>query len=187
MQVPVLATRRLVLLPLVSADAEAIQQVFPRWEIVKHLAAGVPWPYPEEGARHYVDQVALPSVAAGNAWFWTLRRKEDASSLIGLICLTDAVDNNRGFWLVPEWQRRGYMTEAAEAVTDYWFNTLDRQVLRTPKARENLASRRLSIAAGMHLVRSEQKEYVGGWYESELWEITREQWNQRHDKTKKRP
>ena len=37
--------------PLVPADAEQIQRVFPRWEIVRYLVASVPWPYPQGAAN----------------------------------------------------------------------------------------------------------------------------------------
>jgi RimJ/RimL family protein N-acetyltransferase len=36
------------------------------------------------------------------------------------------------------------MTEACEAVTDFWFNTLQFPVLRAPKAVANIASCRIS-------------------------------------------
>jgi [ribosomal protein S5]-alanine N-acetyltransferase len=35
------------------------------------------------------------------------------------------------------------MSEAAEVVTDYWFDVLKFPVLRVPKATENIASRRI--------------------------------------------
>ena len=40
---PVLETRRLILRPLRQEDVPAIQRRFPRWEIVRYLAARVPW------------------------------------------------------------------------------------------------------------------------------------------------
>ena len=49
---------------------------------------------------------------------------------MGVICLYDVEDNNRGFWLAPEFQGKGYMREASIAATDYWFNTLNKPVLR---------------------------------------------------------
>lgn len=180
--VPVLETPRLTLMPLSLEDAPVIQRVFPHWEIVQYLAATTPWPYPDHGAHHYVNNVALPAVAAGTAWFWTLRRKDDPAELIGLICLTDTPDNNRGFWLLPPWQKQGLMAEASTAVTDFWFNTLNRQVLRSPKAIHNESSRRISQASGMRLLRIEKKAYVGGEFDSELWEISRDEWNDRHRK-----
>ena len=47
---PALCTERLLLRPLELADADAIQQLFPQWEVVRYLNALVPWPYPADGA-----------------------------------------------------------------------------------------------------------------------------------------
>ena len=44
--IPPLQTARLLLRPLALDDVPAIQEHFPRWEIVRHLASRVPWPYP---------------------------------------------------------------------------------------------------------------------------------------------
>jgi len=41
-----ITTPRLILCPLELSDADAIQSVFPQWEIVQFLAADIPWPYP---------------------------------------------------------------------------------------------------------------------------------------------
>ena len=179
MTTPQLATPRLYLQPLQSEDARQIQRIFPQWEIVRHLAAGFPWPFPDDGASRYVNEVALPASENGTAWFWTLRRKEAPETIVGLICLSDEQDNNRGFWLVPEWQRKGLMTEACNVVTEFWFNTLQREVLRAPKASVNDASRRLSVSAGMRLIQTGKKHYITGVLDAELWEITRQEWNSR--------
>lgn len=88
----------------------------------------------------------------------------------------DVADNNRGFWLVPEWQGKGLMSEACQAVNRFWFDTLDKEVLRAPKAASNARSRELSRRSGMRLVRTEKAQYVSGELDSELWEITREAW-----------
>jgi len=68
------------------------------------------------------------------------------------------------------------MTEACEAVTDFWFNTLGFPVLRAPKAVGNAASRRISEKQGMRLVAVEDRDYVSGRLPSEIWEITAEEW-----------
>jgi RimJ/RimL family protein N-acetyltransferase len=52
---PVLKTQRLILRPLVPADAPAIQRRFPRWEIVRYLNPRVPWPYPDDGAIRFIE------------------------------------------------------------------------------------------------------------------------------------
>lgn len=180
MQIPTLTTDRLLLKPLVAEDALQIQQLYPRWEIVRYMVSSVPWPYPENGAAHYVNNVALPDMAKGLAWIWTIRHRDNPDNLIGLICLYDVEDNNRGFWLVPEWQGQGLMREASIAATDYWFNTLNKPVLRAPKAADNIRSQRISTSSGMRLIRTEKKQYVSGLINSELWEITREEWNAHH-------
>jgi RimJ/RimL family protein N-acetyltransferase len=177
--VPVLETPRLLLRPLELSDAAQVQVLFPHWEIVRYLAAVVPWPYPADGAFTYFRDVALPAVERGDQWHWTLRLRTDPSQLIGAINLTRGENENRGFWLGLPWQGRGLMTEATEVVTDYWFNTLRFPVLRAPKAVGNVASRRISEKNGMRLVRIEERNYVSGRFPSEIWEITREEWNRR--------
>ncbi|MCW0316469.1 hypothetical protein NB724_001620 [Pantoea ananatis] len=96
--------------------------------------------------------------------------------LIGVISLKDTPDNHRGFWLVPEWQGQGYMTEASNAVTDYGFNVLNKPALRTPKAAANVRSVAISVKSGMRLVRTETQRYVSGEHDAELWEVTRDEW-----------
>jgi len=173
---PELETARLLLRPLQLADADQLQKVFPQWEIVRYLAAVVPWPYPADGAYKYVHDIALPSIARGEVWQWTLRLKTDPDQIIGSIDVRVKENENRGFWLDPRWQRQGLMTEACDAVTDFWFETLKFPVLRAPKAVINVASRRISEKQGMRLVATEEREYVSGRHLSEIWEITAEDW-----------
>lgn len=176
MQVPRLDTARLILLPLQSDDASQVQQVFPRWEIVRHLVNAIPWPYPADGASHYIDDVALPAMAAEQAWHWSLRHRSQPDKLIGLISLRLGPEDNRGFWLVPEWQGQGLMSEACEVVTAFWFEHLQQPRLRVPKAMDNHASRRISERTGMRLVDTYRKTFVEGELEAGTWEITREEW-----------
>src|SRR5260370_14882366 len=77
----------------------------------------------------------------GEAREWTRRLKTAAEEIIGAIDLRKKENENRGFWLGLPWQRQGLMTEACDAVTDFWFNTLHFPVLRAPKAIANVASR----------------------------------------------
>ncbi|HBR1558469.1 TPA: GNAT family N-acetyltransferase, partial [Klebsiella quasipneumoniae subsp. quasipneumoniae] len=43
----------------------------------------------------------------------------------------------------------------------------------------NNRSKRISESSGMRLIRTEKKAYVSGILDSELWEITRDEWNAR--------
>jgi RimJ/RimL family protein N-acetyltransferase len=175
---PVLETPRLVLRPLELADADQVQLLFPHWELVKYLAAVVPWPYPPDGARTFYEQVALPAIARGEEWNWSIRLRSNPDQLIGSIRLRpDGDGENRGFWLGLPWQGQGLMTEASEAVTDFWFNTLNFPVLRVAKAVANTTSRRISEKQGMRVIAMIERDYVAGRLPAELWEITAEEWN----------
>ena len=112
----------------------------------------------------------------GEEWHWTIRLLAQPDELIGSISLMDAVDNNRGFWLAPQWQGQGLMSEACEVVDAYWFQSLRRACMRVPKAAPNTGSRRISERGGMRLISSEEKDFVSGRFVCDLWEITREQW-----------
>jgi len=181
---PELTTARLILRPLRLDDADAIQRLFAQWEVVRYLADRVPWPYPPNGARDYVEHIALPAVRRGRQWHWSIRTLAEPERLIGMISLMDdEPGNNRGFWLDPACQGRRYMTEASAAVTAYWFGVLDKPVLRAPKAAANTASRRISERSGMRMIATEERGYVSGRHMSEVWEITREEWLARQPAT----
>jgi ribosomal-protein-alanine N-acetyltransferase len=171
-----LETPRLELRPLELADAEQTQRIFPHWEIVRFLASVVPWPFPEDGALTYYRDRALPAMARGEEWHWSLRLKSEPDQLIGCISLRKGENKNRGFWLGLPWQRQGLMSEAVEAVTGYWFNELGFPVLRVPKAVMNIASRRISEKSGMRVVAVEESDYVAGPLPTEIWEITADEW-----------
>lgn len=174
--IPTLTTERLLLQPLALEDAEQVQQIFPQWEIVRYLNAIVPWPYPPDGALAYYRDSALPAMARGDEWHWTLRLRSGPARIIGVIGLIRGESDNRGFWIVPECRRQGLGTEAVIAVTDYWFNLLGFPVLRAPKAVANVASSRISQKTGMRLIGTIERNLVSGRQPCELWEITAEEW-----------
>ncbi|HEV2690439.1 MAG TPA: GNAT family N-acetyltransferase [Bryobacteraceae bacterium] len=165
--------------PLELADAEQIQVLFPHWELVQFLAGRVPWPYPVDGALTYCRDIALPAVARGEEWNWTLRLRSNPSGVIGTISLRRTENHNRGFWLGLPWQGQRLMSEACEAVTSYWFDILKLPVLRVTKAISNEASRRISERQGMRIVAVEQGDFVSGRLPAEIWEITAEEWQAR--------
>ena len=177
---PTLETPRLWLRPLELSDADQTQLLFPQWEIVKYLADRVPWPYPPDGARSYYRDIALPAMERGDEWHWTLRLKSDPDRLIGSISLMKHDNENRGFWLGLSWQRQGLMSEACDAVTDYWFDVLGFPTLRAPKAIANVGSRRISEKQGMRIVDTQEREFVSGRLPAEIWEITAEEWHARN-------
>jgi RimJ/RimL family protein N-acetyltransferase len=165
--------------PLELADAGQVQKLFPHWEIVRYLEKGVPWPYPADGAYSFIRNVALPAMERGESWNWTLRLKTAPAAIIGSIALRKGNHKNRGFWMGTAWQRQGFMSEACDVVTDYWFTVLKMPVMKVPKAVANVASSRISARQGMRMIGLEEHDYVCGRLPSEVWEITAEEWQRR--------
>lgn len=173
-----LETDRLLLQPLEVSDADQIQELFPHWELVRFLSAAVPWPYPPDGALTYCRDVAIPGAERGDEWHWTLRLKGESFRMIGSISLFKGDNQNRGFWMGLPWRRKGLMTEACDAATDYWFSVLKFPVLRTVKAVANTDSRGISVRQGMRVVRIVDHRFVSGILPAEIWELTADEWHE---------
>jgi ribosomal-protein-alanine N-acetyltransferase len=175
---PKLETARLWLRPLQLSDAEQVQKLFPRWEIVKYLNARVPWPFPEDGVHTYYRDIALPAIERGEEWHWVVVLKDAPEQIIGSISLTLRSEINRGFWIAPEWQRRGLMTEAVAEVTRFWFEDLKQPRLRVKKAIANVASRAISVREGMQCIGVTEDDYVCGRLPTEVWEMDAATWSE---------
>jgi len=175
---PVLETRRLILRPLEPADAPALQRRFPRWEIVRYLNERIPWPYPADGAERFIA-LAQGDMARREKHHWSIRAKEGADELIGGIDLWPDDGRSRemrGFWLDPEFQGRGLMTEAADRVTDYAFRELGWPRLWVSNAEPNRASARVKERQGARLVGFEPFRFVEGEGRRMVWLIERDDW-----------
>lgn len=171
---PTLTTARLVLRPMALSDAPAVQKQFERFEVVRYLNCSVPWPYPDDGAQFFLEWIQGPVVRAGREQAWAITLD---GQFIGSITLTTEGDENRGFWLTPEYWGQGYMREAADRITDYALNELGGPDLVTGNAVENQASSRLKKSQGFTLEATFPKQFVGGWMDYEQWKIRRPDWN----------
>lgn len=174
----VLETPRLVLRPVRTKDAPVIQRRFPHWEIVRALSAVVPWPYPADGAATFIAQCLIDH-EAGAKNHWVIIPKKGPAEAIGGIDLwpDDGKSRDmRGFWLDPAFQRRGLMTEAADAVTAYAFKELRWPRLWLCNAQDNLASRRIKEKQGARLVDLIIRRLVAGDMPVMVWELPRKEW-----------
>ncbi len=172
-----LETERLILRPVREDDAPAWTKHFVDYEVIRHLARRVPWPYPDAGVLAFLRTEVLPKQGADH-WTWAILLKDNPEELIGVIELWRIPNPaNRGFWLGRKFWGQGIMTEAAAAVTDYAFDHLNFDRLYFDNAKGNLASRRIKEKTGARLVRIEPAEFVDPAYtERELWELTKEAW-----------
>ncbi len=179
---PTLETERLALRPLEARDAPAIQRIFPRWEVVRWLHATVPWPYPDDGAETHVVQ-CLESRARGEKFHWaiTLKGSDEIRGRIDLWPFDGKNRDMRGFWLDPELHGQGLMTEAANAVTGYAFETLEWPFLYLTNAVANRASGRVKQKQGAVEIAREAWPFVSGEQERQVWLLTREAWVEGRD------
>ncbi len=179
-ETPRLETERLVLRPLAIKDAPAIQQHFAHWEMVRHLVARVPWPYPADGAETNVRE-CLAKRARGEQFYWAITLKGGGDKLIGRIDLRpDAgVGAMRGFWLAQEYWGRGLMTEAADAVNAYAFEVLDWPYIEVSTNAANLASQRIKEKQGFTPIGLATDSYVEGIRSKAYWRLTQAGWRAR--------
>jgi ribosomal-protein-alanine N-acetyltransferase len=178
----VLETPRLILRPIRTKDAPVLQRRFPHWEIVRHLSTAVPWPYPADGAATFIAR-CLEDHARGKKNHWAIIPKSGPAELIGGIDLwpDDGKSRDmRGFWLDPEFQRHGLMTEAAERVTAYAFCDLRWPVLWLQNALHNQPSRRVKEKQGARLVDLIIRRSVSGEEQTMVWQLSRKDWLARH-------
>ncbi len=178
---PELETDRLRLKPLMLTDAPAVQRRFPRWAVVQFLAAGIPWPYPDDGAESYI-RATLTKMEAGTRSAWGLWLKDGPAEVIGLIELwpPDPVTrDSRGFWLDPEFRRRGLMTEAADRVVDYAFGELGWPFLWVGNAKPNIASAKIKERQGALLIDEVPARVVSGETVRQVWLLRAADWKQR--------
>ncbi len=179
MRPPILETERLILRPLKLSDAEAYFRYFNEWEIVRYLGKGVPWPYTPDYASQFIEMML--SEKQNDILFWAITCKGRAGlsdELIGGIeVYLNAEDTHRGFWLGLPFHNNGFMTEAASAVTDYWFYTLGKKVMRLRNAIGNTSSKRIKEKNGAEFIGLVKKNYMDPLFtEAEAWEITKERW-----------
>ena len=175
--IPSFSTPRLLVRELVESDIPAYSRYFVDYEVIRHLAASVPWPYPENGVADYLRSEIFPFQGKGK-WTWAIALKESPDELIGAIeLIRRATPANRGFWLGRPFWGQGYMTEAVAPVTDYAFTELGFQSLIFGNAVGNERSRRIKEKSGARLIRREPARYVDpSLTERELFELSRASW-----------
>ena len=176
---PTLQTARLVLRPLALSDAPDIQRQFNNWNIIRHLARVVPWPYPDDGAETFI-KLQLDQLAAGEEIYqWVLALRPGDGEAIGNIHFrprAESAKGNRGFWLAEPYWNRGLMTEAIVAVNDFAFHTLGLESFDVCNAATNVASRRVKQKTGAEFVGYVELDHHDGQSRTERWRVTRENW-----------
>ncbi len=174
---PEFITDRLILRGVTEKDIPAYEKHFIDYEVIRHLASSVPWPYPENGVSVFVKEKILPK-QGNDKWVWGIFLKTQPEELIGVVDLwRPGIPENRGFWLGRKFWGQGIMTEAVIPVMNFAFEVLGFETLIFSNAKGNLRSRRIKEKTGATLIRVEPDKCVDPVYqEKEIWELTRQAW-----------
>jgi [ribosomal protein S5]-alanine N-acetyltransferase len=180
MSLPVFETERLILRGPTLRDAPAYEKNFVDYEVIRSLAAAVPWPYPKNGVVTWIEGILKNQ--AVDRWVWGIFLKSNPAELIGVIDLwREATPENRGFWLGKKYWGQGIMTEATGPVMDYAFDVLGFEKMILANAVGNPRSRRVKEKNGARLLRIEPAKFVDPQLTCghEIWELTKEAWKNR--------
>jgi [ribosomal protein S5]-alanine N-acetyltransferase len=175
---PAFSTQRLVLRPFTLADAPEVTRLVGDRRIAD-TTLNIPYPYDESTA---VGWIGTHAEAAERGESVTLAITEKDGSLVGAVALAIARAHQRaelGYWIaVPHWGR-GYATEAAAAMVDYAFGTLELRRVVARCLTRNAGSVRVMEKLGMqregclraHVLKWDVPEDVA------LYAVLRDEWS----------
>lgn len=145
---PTLKTERLVLRPFALADAPLIQ-ILAGDKDVASTTRLLPHPYPDGLAEKWI--ASLPArYQQGDGVSFAIALREGA--LIGSIGLLLSLADHHaeiGYWIGKPYWNSGYCTEAAAAVLQFAFDTLDLERVFAKYMGKNPASGRVMAKLGM--------------------------------------
>jgi [ribosomal protein S5]-alanine N-acetyltransferase len=177
---PTFETKRLIVKEVSREDIPSYQKYFSDYEVIQHLAAHVPWPYPNDGVSQFLESFIFPK-QGNDVWLWGIFKKENPRELIGAIHLwREGRPENRGFWLGKKFWGLGYVTEAVEPIIEHAFNDLGFEKLIFANAVGNIKSRRIKEKTGAKLIDVRPAKFVNPAYtEHEIWELSKAEWVKR--------
>jgi RimJ/RimL family protein N-acetyltransferase len=157
-----IATERLRLRRSRPEDAEAISVYRSDPEVHRYQG----WDRLDPvGIRSEIERMAdrLPGEAGG--WVQLTAELRDTGQLVGDVGMSPADDDptviKLGYTMAPEFQGKGFATEAIAALIEYAFDRLDARVARIYASAENTPSIRVAEKVGMVLVERFEREYEG--------------------------
>jgi len=176
---PILHTSRLVLGDFCADDAPELQRLACAREIAD-TTLRIPHPYLLEHALAWIELQNRDAAHAESANFAV--RLLPHRQLIGCVGLRDVDPEHSeaelGFWIGKDWWGQGYAREAARAVIQFGFESLNLNRIVAHHMARNPASGRVLLAAGMQregLLR--QRVLKWGEYEDVvLYAVLRHEW-----------
>ncbi len=172
MTLPTLATTRLILRPVVEADAHALHPVFADDALMRYWSSAAHTNIGE--TRAYV----AGNAAQGDWLTWAITERGEVA--LGWVTLGVHREGVRelGFILGRDHWGLGYAREAAKAVLDHGFGAMGLRRVFADADPDNAASNRLLDELGFTLegrLRAEWETHIGV-RDSNIWGLLREEW-----------
>jgi RimJ/RimL family protein N-acetyltransferase len=140
-----IATERLILRPLDESDLDDLVVAINNFAIVKNTAR-IPFPY---GRKDAEDYLALTRTAGPNQLFLSIALKDAPHRVIGGISAEGGEhDSELGYWIAQPLWGKGYMGEAAGAMTAHVFQYTEYDTLVAGYRIGNEASRSVLARLG---------------------------------------
>jgi len=129
-----------------------------------------------EGIRAEIEQMA--SRRPGEpGWVQLSVEERSSGEFVGDVGLSPAAGEpgvvKLGYTVAPEFQRRGYATEAVRALIAYAFETLGADVVRIYADGDNVASHRVAEKSGLRLIERFRHEEDGETWFGVRYELSR--------------
>ncbi|MBO3758159.1 GNAT family N-acetyltransferase [Ciceribacter sp. L1K22] len=140
---PTVHTKRLVLRPHRTSDADAIAESLGDFEVARMLSR-VPLPYDRQDA---LDGLATAASTSLPGWNLAITTGDDVH--IGVVAIELRHGQwHLGYWLNRYFWGRGFMSEAASAVVERFFRRMPDEMLHSGAFADNGASLRIQDRLG---------------------------------------
>ncbi|WP_019505301.1 GNAT family N-acetyltransferase [Pleurocapsa sp. PCC 7319] len=143
---------------------------------------GLLWDAPEsedELIEGYYERV-IKTWNEGKSYAFTICLKEENKQL-GTISIRKNSEEvwTTGFWLHPQSQGKGYMTESVKVILKFGFEVLDTEKIQAYHAVWNEKSEKVLKNVGMKFIEYIPQGFMknGKWVEQNKLGITKEEWN----------
>lgn len=175
-----LTTERLLLRRSLPEDADLIARYRSDPDVLRFQG----WDRTDaDGIRAEIEQMAgrLPGEPG---WVQLSVLDRATGELVGDVGLSPADGEpgvvKLGYTVAPEFQRRGYATEAVRALVDYVFDVLGAERIRIYADGDNVASHRVAEKAGLRLIERFRHEEDGQEWFGVRYELPRSAWTTPH-------
>ena len=138
--------------PVAPRHAEDVQRLASHPEVV--ATTNLPDPYPEDGARKWIEAL-LPRQEAGEEYAFAILNEDE--EVVGVAGLVDVAEEaaELGYWIGKPYWNRGYATAANRQVLDFAFGALGLKRVFARPLRHNRPSRRVLEKLGFSFRRLE--------------------------------